>query len=354
MARKTDGGSVLMVRFSALGDVAMTIPAIYGACNANPSRKFVMLTRKLPARLFVNAPANLTVVGIDTALYRGVGGMRRLYRELAEKYDISTLIDLHDVVRTKLLRLFARLDGASVVAINKGRREKQALTRHSSKKIVPLTPMGERYRHTFTKAGIAVDDSFTTLYHGGKGDPALFSAVADPSRKRERWIAIAPFAAHKGKVYPPRLMQQVVDHFARTGNKIFIFGAGEEERRQIDDMARGRENVVSMAEAAIGIEGELALMSHCDAMIAMDSANMHLASLAGLRTVSVWGATHPFAGFYGFRQSPADAVQLDMVCRPCSVFGNKPCKRKDYHCLNGISPHLIISRIYAESKKQST
>lgn len=77
----------------------------------------------------------------------------------------------------------------------------------------------------------------------------------------------------------------------------------------------------------------------------MDSANMHLASLVGLRTVSVWGATHPYTGFLGWRQRTRDVVQLDMTCRPCSVFGDRPCFRGDYHCLAGITPKMIIEKL---------
>ncbi len=147
-------------------------------------------------------------------------------------------------------------------------------------------------------------------------------------------------------------MKEVVDHYASLPDtKIFIFGAGEKEKAEISRLAEGRSNVVSMAEKAIGMAGELSLMSHCDTMLAMDSANMHLASLVGLRTVSIWGATHPYTGFYGFRQRPEDAVQLDMVCRPCSIYGNRPCHRGDYHCLNGISPQLVIAKIDSKTTK---
>jgi ADP-heptose:LPS heptosyltransferase len=86
-------------------------------------------------------------------------------------------------------------------------------------------------------------------------------------------------------------------------------------------------------------------MSHLNAMISMDSANMHLASLVGVPVVSVWGATHPYAGFMGWKQSPVNAVQLDMPCRPCSVFGQKPCRRKDGACLRGIMPERVIEKV---------
>ena len=87
-------------------------------------------------------------------------------------------------------------------------------------------------------------------------------------------------------------------------------------------------------------------MSHLDTMVSMDSANMHLASLTGTRVVSVWGATHPYCGFMGWQQKEEDAVQINTLsCRPCSVFGNKPCHRGDFACMNNILPEEIIQRI---------
>ena len=350
MAKKDKPRNILVSRLSALGDVAMTIPVIYGACKANSDANFVVLTKKLPARLFLNPPANLTVIGIDTGMYEGLSGLRRLTKEIVNDFGIDLIIDLHDVLRTKIIRLFARLRGVPSVHIRKGRREKKSLTRHSSKEPVRLKPMEQRYRETFLRAGIATESQFS-IFPDGKADPSIFVKVSGPKKNGERWLAIAPFAAHKGKIYPLSLMQKVIDHYAAMPlTKIFIFGAGAQEETDIERLARGRRNVISMAKAKAGMEGELAIMSHCDTMLAMDSANMHMASLVGLRTVSIWGATHPYAGFYGRRQNLDDAVQLEMECRPCSVFGNKPCMRGDYPCLSGISPQLIISRIDAKDK----
>lgn len=81
-------------------------------------------------------------------------------------------------------------------------------------------------------------------------------------------------------------------------------------------------------------------------MISMDSANMHLASIVGTRCVSIWGATHPYAGFLGFGQSENDVVQInDLTCRPCSVFGDKECYRGDWACLEEINVQQIIDKI---------
>ena len=94
-----------------------------------------------------------------------------------------------------------------------------------------------------------------------------------------------------------------------------------------------------------GLREELILMSNLDVMVSMDSANMHLASLVGTTVVSVWGATHPYAGFMGWNQKEENAVQVTLPCRPCSIFGNKPCQRGDYACLRQIEPSDIIQKI---------
>lgn len=82
-------------------------------------------------------------------------------------------------------------------------------------------------------------------------------------------------------------------------------------------------------------------------LLSMDSANMHFASLVGTRVLSVWGATHIYTGFYGYRQRPDDVIQLSMPCRPCSKFGQKECPRGDWGCLTQLPSELIVSRVLA-------
>lgn len=350
MARNEAPGRVLITRFSALGDVAMTVPVVYDVCRANPDVHFVMLTREHPARLFLNRPDNLDVMGVNPDAYKGLRGLIRLCGELTRRFGhFDAVADLHDVLRTKVIRAWFAMHGVRTYHINKGRHGKRALTRRRNKVLLPLTTTRARYCEVFHRAGLHHAERFRTLFGTQGADASLYSAATPPKQPGERWIAIAPFARHAGKVYPADQMEVVVGQLAaRPGHRIFLFGAGSEETNILGRWAMKYDNTVNMALLQIGMEGELALMSACDAMISMDSANMHMASLVGLRVVSVWGATHPYCGFMGWRQQKADAVQLDMVCRPCSVFGDAPCYRGDYHCLRGIAPSLILERLDAE------
>lgn len=340
--------NLLVARFSALGDVAMTIPVVYSACRCNPSTHFVFLTKKAQESLFINPPSNLTVVGIDfkkecTSPHEVLAKFNRLIRE----YDIDGFADLHGVLRSYLMRLTSWIHGVKVHSIRKGRAHKHALTRRRNKVMLPLLSSRARYREVFFRFGLALEEKFDGLYgKGRKGDPALFAAVTPPKTSGDHWLGIAPFAKHTGKIYPPELMEKVVGEMStRTGIHIFLFGGGEKEQEILDRWAATYPNVISLAGKRLGFAVELALLSHIDALLTMDSANMHLGSLVGTRVVSVWGATHPYCGFKGWRQKESDVVQLPMTCRPCSVFGNKPCIRGDYHCMRGIPPQLIINRL---------
>lgn len=324
----------------------MTLPSVYDACTANPDMQFYYLTRHHPAQVFINRPDNLTMSPVNPDNYKGVRGIWRLAKALKNRYGITDYIDLHDVLRTKLLRTFLRIQGVKVSSIDKGRRAKKELTRRTNKMLVQLKPMAERYREVFYRAGIAIANDFESLYGDSRGDVREFSKVTPPKRDGEKWMAIAPFAKHKGKIYPIEQMERVIEHFDRKGDiRIFVLGFGDAEKETIRKLAGRYDSVVNVAEAELGIAAELSLLSHCDVMLSMDSANMHLASLVGLRTVSVWGATHPYTGFLGWKQRTRDVVQLDMTCRPCSVFGDKPCLRGDYHCLGGLPPKMIIDAV---------
>lgn len=341
--------SVVIARFSAIGDVAMAVPVIYSACATYPDISFVFVTRPSMTDIFVNRPANLTLVGADVKTdYTGVSGMRRLVGELAHDYRADIFIDLHDVLRSRLMRLFWRLRGVKTVKIDKGKSHKHALTRRFRKRMLPLISQRARYREVFFKAALPVSDSFNGLFGGRAKAPAeSFAAITAPKAQGERWVGVAPFAAHLGKIYPVEKMEKALRILIRRCPSVryFFFGGAGDERVTLERWACEFPGSVSLAGKRYGFATELALINHLDAMVTMDSANMHLASIASTPTVSIWGATHPYCGFKGWHQSDSDIIQLPMTCRPCSVFGSKPCHRGDYLCLNGIAPTDVAKKI---------
>lgn len=336
--------NVLVMRLSALGDVAMTIPVLYPACRANPDTRFVMITKAWPASMFHDRPDNLMVVGIDVNKeYKGLFGLIKLASHLRKQYDIDAVADLHSVVRTWIIGAWMKLCGIPVARLDKQRARRKALINHKSDE--PVTPTHDRYRQVFQQLGIEVPDDFTRLYDG---KPLPVSPIVLDKEPGQRWIAISPFSAHEGKVYPLKLMEQVIAQLSKRDNYwIFLMGGGKAEKIALRAIARNNERVISMAEIKHGFTDEYALFGKCDLMLTMDSANMHLASLMGLKAITIWGATAPACGFLGYGQDSGIDIQLDMDCRPCSIYGERDCRYGDYRCLARITPEQVVERVVA-------
>lgn len=206
-----------------------------------------------------------------------------------------------------------------------------------------MRPVIERYADVFRAAGLNYTETFTSLYESKPADLSAMEAVA--GTKTGKWIGIAPFAKHRGKIYPVDDMEQVVARLSENEDyTIFLLGGRGYEEAVLEQWAFQYPRVKSVV-GRYSLDNELALISRLDVLLCMDSANMHFASLVDTKVISVWGATHPYAGFYGYHQDPKNAVQLDLPCRPCSVFGQKPCFRGDWACMTQITPEMIVEII---------
>ena len=334
--------NVLLVRFSAIGDVAMTVPVIQSLAEAYPDVRFTMLSNVRFAPFFSRMPGNVSFMGVDLKKdYHGFGAMFRLFRQLRRKH-FDAVADLHGVLRTTALSIFFRLSFRRVCRIKKDRRSRKRITRQKNKDLTPRITSFERYRLVLQRLGFRFDIGFRSIFGEGKGDLSSIKGIV--GEKDCPWIGIAPFAAHKGKIYPLYLMEEVVAQIDSAGVcRQFVFAYGR-ELSQVQEWAQ-KYRSVEMIDTRLGLAGELVLMSHMQVMLAMDSSNMHLASLTGTPVVSIWGATHPFAGFMGWGQNPDDCVQLELPCRPCSIYGKKECIYGNYRCLTGIDPDTVFSKV---------
>jgi ADP-heptose:LPS heptosyltransferase len=333
--------NILVIRLSAMGDVAMTVPVIVSVADQHPDTAISILSNNRFRDMFP-VRDNITFAGININDYKGLQGLWKLYKELTANNRFDAVIDLHDVMRSKILRTFFRIKGIPVYKIDKGRKEKKDLVSHSKKKLVPLQNTINRYLDVFEKAGLPAPFSFSGLFGT---TPSLPQQEEELKEKKGRWIAIAPFAQHKGKILPLEKTEAVIEYFSQQPDtKILLFGGGKYEKEILEGWQQKYPDVISLA-GKYPLRDELHLLQNSDVLLSMDSANMHLASLVNTPVVSIWGATHPFSGFSGYNPNPDNFVQIDLDCRPCSIYGNKPCKRGDYACLTKINPSVIISKI---------
>ena len=334
----------LVIRLSSIGDVAMTIPIVYAVAEANPNDSFTMLTQSFLMPLFLHRPSNIDLLGVNTKTTEKSFFRFLSYVYSLRKYKFDRVLDLHNVIRSRIVDIFFYWSGKRVFVVDKQRRERKKLTARPPKVIQPLRPVTECYADVFRKAGFRFENTFVSLFSTQSFDTVSFEDLFGD--KKGRWIGIAPFAKHQGKIYPLAKMEQVVKVLSgQESLTVFLFGSAGKEEEILNRWTKTYKNTVNVASRRYFFDKVIMLIRRMDVHVSMDSANMHLGSLAGTDVISIWGATHSYAGFYGYRQRQDLAIQTVLPCRPCSMFGQKPCYRGDWACLNRIEPEQVINKI---------
>lgn len=328
-----------------MGDVAMTVPVLRAFSLQYPTVKITVVSRPF-FKPFFDGMDNVTFFPIDlNQRHKGFVGLLRLYSDL-KNANIDAVADLHNVLRSKVVRSLFALSGKKVAATNKGRADKKALTRAENKIFAPVKSMFERHVATFQKIGFLVTLENPTF----PGQSVLSEAIiAITGTKEGKWIGIAPFAQYDSKVYPLDLMQEVINGLANENCKLFLFGGGQKEIEKLHQLKGNLENVIVVA-GKIKLPQELDLISNLDVMLSMDSGNAHIAAMQGVKVVTLWGATHPYAGFKPFNQPFENCITADRSkypLLPTSVYGNKKVEGYE-EVMRTIMPISIVNKIKNE------
>ncbi|MET0760622.1 MAG: glycosyltransferase family 9 protein [Flavobacterium sp.] len=331
------------MRLSAMGDVAMTVPVIRAFVNQNPEVQITFISRPFFKPFFEGIP-NVTFFAFDTKVrHKGFFGLLRLFKDL-KPLDIDAFADLHNVLRSKVVRNLFVLSGKKIASVDKGRAEKSNLTRAENKIFQPLPTMFERHAKVFQELGFSIDLKQPDFPPKQKLDAEIIALTGE---KNGKWIGIAPFAQYDSKVYPLDLMQKVINELASNQNyKIFLFGGGNKEIEILNSLSKNKNNVIAVA-GKIKFQQELQLISNLDIMLSMDSGNAHIAAMLGIKVITLWGATHPYSGFSPFNQPLENALVSDreqFPMLPTSVYGNKIIAGYE-DAMRTISPETVVHKI---------
>lgn len=333
---------LLIMRLSAIGDVAMTVPIVLALRQQYPKLKITVVSRPFFQTLFTSID-NVDFYAADVENDQsGITGLYKLYKNLSLR-NIDAFADLHNVLRSKIVGLFFKLAGVKVAVIHKGRIERKKLTALKPKTRSPIKSMIQRHADVCKTLGLPIDLSKVELPGAQNLSREVLGITGE---KDNKWVGIAPFATYETKMYPLQQMQQVIDLILQKGYKIFLFGGGKKEVEQLQKMASVSDECVNIA-GKFNFKDELTLISHLDLMISMDSGNGHIAALYGIPVITMWGNTHPSAGFIPFRQTLKNSILPDLnkyPYVPTSVYGNKIVDGyKD--CMKSIQPQEVVQKV---------
>ncbi|WP_158728072.1 MULTISPECIES: glycosyltransferase family 9 protein [unclassified Flavobacterium] len=331
------------MRLSAMGDVAMTVPVLRAFVKQYPQIKITVISRPFFKPFFEGIP-NLSFFAFDEIdRHKGFVGLLRLFKDL-KGLKIDAVADLHSILRSKFVRVFFAMSGKKTAAVDKGRAAKKALTQPKNKIFQQLPTMFERHVKVFEQLGFTVYITEPEFPEKAVLSPEILELIG---KKNQKLIGIAPFAQYDSKVYPQDLMQEVINQLALdTTQTILLFGGGKMEIELLYSLALNKENVIVVA-GKIKFQQELQLISNLNVMLSMDSGNAHIAAMLGVKVITLWGATHPYAGFSPFNQSLENTLVSDRNLfpkLPTSVYGNK--KVVGYEkAMRTISPEAIVLKI---------
>jgi ADP-heptose:LPS heptosyltransferase len=320
-----------------MGDVAMTVPVLCALTSQHPQVKVTVVTRAFFKPFFEDIPNVEVYVADLKGKHKGILGLYKLSKEL-RKLGFDVVADLHNVLRSKILKLF--FFGKKVIQIDKGRAEKKALV--SGEVVKQLKTTHQRYADVFKALGFPVDLSQPKF---PKAKP-LTKAVLDLGiNAKETLVGIAPFAAYESKMYPLENTEVVISELSKDYN-VILFGGGEQEIEVLNALETKYDNVISVA-GKLNFEDELELISNLELMLAMDSGNGHIAAMFGIKVITIWGVTHPFAGFVPFNQPEdfqltADRDEYPKI--PTSIYGNKYPEGYE-NAAGSIAVEAIVSKI---------
>lgn len=334
---------LLVIRNSAMGDVALTAPVLKALREQYPDIEIILLTRPVYWAFFTSFNGIQLFFADFKKRHKGLKGLYVLFRDLQKQGEIEYVIDLHDVLRSKILRMLFMLIGVSSVKIDKGRREKKKII--SGKSVRKLRHSVERYMDVFEKAGLKI-----TAAEGPWITPspdAVISSSEITGMKGGINIGVAPYARHELKMWPEEYMITLLNMISEKCNAGFWLFGGKEEQDRLESLALKVPHTTNLS-GKLQLGEEIAVISKLDLMISMDSSNMHIAALTGTKVISIWGATDPVIGFGAWNQPEDYSVFIprsELSCRPCTVFGKGKCRRKDHACMKWLRPEMVYQKI---------
>ncbi|MBO75263.1 MAG: hypothetical protein CMD33_08320 [Flavobacteriales bacterium] len=307
---------ILVIRFSSIGDILLTAPAldslrqaIHGPCEIH------FLTRANMASV---------VAGFGTLVdeVHTIEASTTEVQETLKALNFDYIVDLHNNVRSRSIK---RTLGLISFTVDKQNWAKWLLVRGWRHE--PVTSIVERYFEAFAGAfGAEMPSSW----------PALFEEATWPSQLPESYAVLAIGAAHSGKQLTPSLMQSIVDR--SDVPVVLIGGRGDTEQGK----ALIGDNVISLVGKTTLAESA-AILRNAQHVYAGDTGMMHLAAAVGTPVSAFWGCTRPSLGM-----APWSPAQGSAIIVPNAHVGSRPCSKLGNRCRHSNECMDATEQVYLE------
>lgn len=335
-----------IIRFSSLGDIVICTSALGWLKQKFPRVPIYFVTSEQYVGLFEQDPRIHEVIAFDRqAGFKGF--LHFLRHTLKPKMrDVGGhIIDLHNSLRSTLLRDLSPLESPIVIEKHTLARLWVCLTRHDIlRSRLPLahgivSQLSRMYGPTLSEHRQNWREHPPRLHAPHTLAPELKQqlSLADNTS----YIGIVPTAQWAGKRWPARHFVTLIDQIhTHTPHRCIVFGGRGDT--YCSDIAQAGNSI--NATGKLGLSDVMAIMKHrCRAVIANDTGLMHMADALEVPTCAILGPTTRSMGYPPLGRRSFIA-QRPMVCRPCSRNGSAPCIRISQRaCLRSLMPQTVFN-----------
>jgi heptosyltransferase-2 len=323
---------IAIIRFSSLGDILCTGPAVRGLRNAFPEAELTYITTRIYSELAAALPGVDRVAVIER---RGPKFAQDVIR-IAWEGPWDLVVDFQGSPRShKLLR---KLKPVRLV-IDAPPRLRRTLRIAMKLSMGRYYPVPLRMMRLLTPMRV-MDDG---------GSLALNVSKELKGEVYARWgkvlkgsVALIPGAKHATKRWPGSYWAELVRSFPPRLHLVVLGTKGEtpseltkvlEQRGSYLDLT-GKTTLLEMA----------AILKLSKAVISGDTGPMHLAVAVSTPLVAIFGPTVEEFGFFPFR-AKARVLQRNLWCRPCSAHGTERCPLGHHRCMRKIQPDDVLGAL---------
>ena len=326
---------VLVVRFSAIGDILLITPLLRAIRTRHPGARIAVLTKEQYAPLLSHNPHVSEVLGV--ARDEGI----RAIVERVRSVRYTHLLDLHGNLRSHVLR---RLAPGRWHSYGKRRLERALLITVKRDTYRGDIPVAERYFEAAAGLDVAPDGGPPDFFIGDEAEDSAARQLAALGLGRDRpLVAMAPGAAHATKRWPAEHWVELARRITATGADVAVLGGPDDAKlgRRIAELAGA--NVASLA-GPLGLQETGAVIRRAEVLISGDTGVMHMATGVGTPVVALFGPTVRQFGFFPYT-AEAGIVELDLPCRPCSAHGTARCPLGHHRCMKQMVPDLVFATL---------
>lgn len=337
-------GLLAAIRLGHMGDVALTT-GVLEHWRQTRGHACVVITRRAFAPLFEGHPAVVRVEALDPGDLSGLGNWMRTARRLARVCRGATLVDLHGVLRTRLLALAWEGAVRRFPKFGLERRLFLGLRLDWARRRLAALNVPQRYALALDQAAPRPEAVRPRVFLSDQERAWAAGRLAELGITGQRPLALLhPYATHPNKAWPADRWPELAGLLDRAGWDTAAVGSAAEEAQR--PLARlGPRDLTG----ATDLRQTCALLARADALVTGDSGPMHLGTASGAPVTALFGPTRAEWGFAP--SGPRDSVlETDLPCRPCSLHGRRPCPR-DLACLAAIEPGRVLAEVLGKGRR---